>query len=235
MHINKIKKAFSFIGMEGVATKITTLFLISGIGVLLFTQHIIFSSSGKALHLPQNQEFPKTDFLREDVINGKAFSGELTHGLAVLMRVRWPKESEYPVLIKLDGSQNLISSTKDNNSKCKIQGMAYTGSSSPVTINIDFKEITCEVNGIIERHEIDGRIINIKAETVPASVAFKKKLQSLKNDLKTKTDKKSIALIKYSIKKIEKGGPALVLPAHVQIQGQTLQKDGKVVIESVNK
>ena len=41
-----------------------------------------------------------------------------------------------------------------------------------------FKEITCEVNGIIERHEIDGRIINIKAETVPASVAFKKKLQS---------------------------------------------------------
>jgi hypothetical protein len=221
--------------MEGVATKITTLFLISGIGVLLFTQHIIFSSSGKALHLPQNQEFPKTDFLREDVINGKAFSGELTHGLAVLMRVRWPKESEYPVLIKLDGSQNLISSTKDNNSKCKIQGMAYTGSSSPVTINIDFKEITCEVKGIIERHEIDGRIINIKAETVPASVAFKKKLQSLKNDLKTKTDKKSIALIKYSIKKIEKGGPALVLPAHVQIQGQTLQKDGKVVIESVNK
>ena len=116
-----------------------------------------------------------------------------------------------------------------------MQGMAYTGSSSPVTINIDFKEITCEVNGIIERHEIDGHIINIKAETVPASVAFKKKLQSLKNDLKTKTDEGSIALIKYSIKKIEEAGPALVLPAHVQIQGQTLQKDGKVVIESVNK
>ena len=155
MHINKIKKAFSFIGMEGVATKITTLSLISGIGVLLFTQHIIFSSSGKALHLPQNQEFPKTDFLIEDdVINDKAFSGELTHELAVLMSVRWPRESEYPILIKLDGSQNLITSTKDNNSKCEIQGMAYTGSSSPVTINIDFKEITCEVNGIIERHEI---------------------------------------------------------------------------------
>ena len=98
-----------------------------------------------------------------------------------------------------------------------------------------FKEIICEVNGIIERHEIDGRIINIKAETVPASVAFKKKIQSLKNDLKTKTDKKSIALIKYSIKKIEKAGPALVLPAHIQIQGRTLQKNGKMVIESVNK
>ena len=235
MNKNKIKKAFSFIGMEGVVTKITTLFLISGIGVLLFTQHIIFSSSHKVLHLAQNQEFPKTDFLREDVINGKAFFGELTHELAVLMSVRWPKESEYPVLIKLDGSQNLISSTKDNNSKCKIQGMAYTGSSSPVTINIDFKEITCEVNGIIERHELDGHIINIKAETVPASVAFKKELQSLKNDLKTKTDEGSITLIKYSIKKIEEAGPALVLPAHVQIQGQTLQKDGKVVIESVNK
>lgn len=235
MHINKIKKAFSFIGMEGVATKITTLSLISGIGVLLFTQHIIFSYSGKALHSPQNQEFPKTDFLRENVINGKAFSGELTHELAVLMSVRWPQESENPVLINLDGSQNLISSTKDNNSKCKIQGMAYTGNSSLVTINIDFKEITCEVNGIIERHEIDGRIINIKAETVPASVAFKKKLQSLKNDLKTKTDEGSIALIKYSIKKIEEAGRALVLPAHIQIQGRTLKKDGKVVIESVNR
>ena len=112
MNVNKIKNAFSFIGMEGVATKITTLCLISGIGILLFTQHIIFSSSGKALHSPQNQEFPKTDFLREDVINGKAFSGELTHELAVLMSVRQPEESEYPVLIKLDGSQNLISSTK---------------------------------------------------------------------------------------------------------------------------
>ncbi len=222
--------------MEGVATKITTLSLISGIGVLLFTQHIIFSSSGKALHLPQNQEFPKTDFLIEDdVINDKAFSGELTHELAVLMSVRWPRESEYPILIKLDGSQNLITSTKDNNSKCEIQGLAYTGSSSPVTINIDFKEITCEVNGIIERHELDGRIINIKAETVPASVAFKKKLQSLKNDLKTKTDEGSISLIKYSIKKIEEAGPALVLPAHIQIQGRTLQKNGKMVIESVNK
>jgi len=234
MNINKIKKAFSFIGMEGVATKITTLSLISGIGVLLFTQHIIFSSSRKALHSPQNPDFAKTDFLREDVINGKAFSGELTHELAVLMSVRWPKESEYPVLIKLDGSQNLISSTKDNNSKCAIQGMAYTGSSSPVTINIDFKEITCEVNGIIERHEIDGSIINIKAETVPASVAFKKKLQSLKNDLKTKTDEGSIALIKYSIKKIEEAGPALVLPAHIQIQGRIHRHNGKVVIETLN-
>ena len=235
MNINKIKNAFSFIGMEGVATKITTICLISGIGILLFTEHIIFSSSGKALHLPQNQEFPKTDSLIEDVINGKAFSGELTHELAVLMSVSRPNESEYPVLIKLDGFQNLISSTKDNNSKCAIQGMAYTGSSSPVTINIDFKEITCEVNGIIERHELDGHIINIKAETVPASVAFKKELQSLKNDLKTKTDKGSIALIKYSIKKIEEAGPALVLPAHIQIQGRTLKKDDKVVIESVNK
>lgn len=197
-------------------------------------QYLIRNRS-KALHLAQNQEFPKTDFLREDVINGKAFSGELTHELAVLMSVRWPKESEYLVLIKLDGSQNLISSTKENNSKCKIQGMAYTGNSSPVTINIDFKEITCEVNGIIEIHELDGRIINIKAETVPASVAFKKELQSLKNDLKTKTDEGSITLIKYSIKKIEEAGPALVLPAHIQIQGRTLKKDGKVVIESINR
>jgi hypothetical protein len=45
MHINKIKKAFSFIGMEGVATKITTLSLISGIGVLLFTLPFYFEKS----------------------------------------------------------------------------------------------------------------------------------------------------------------------------------------------
>jgi len=84
-------------------------------------------------------------------------------------------------------------------------------------------------------HEIDGRIINIKAETVPASVEFKNKLHSLKNDLKKKTDEDSIALIKYYIKKIEDADPALVLPAHIQIQVRTLKKDGKVVIESVNK
>jgi len=85
MSINKIKKAFSFIGMEGTAAKITTLSLVSGIGILLFTQHIIFSSSGKSLHLPQNQNFAKIDFSREDVIKGKAFSGELMHDLAVLI------------------------------------------------------------------------------------------------------------------------------------------------------
>ena len=99
MSINKIKKAFSFIGIEGTAAKITTLSLVSGIGILLFTQHIIFSSSGKALHLPQNQNFAKTDFSREDVIKSKGFSRELMQDLAVLISVRWPKESEYPVLI----------------------------------------------------------------------------------------------------------------------------------------
>ena len=234
MNKNKIKKAFSFIGMEGVATKITTLSLISGIGILLFTQHLISSSSGKALHLPQTQNFAKTDFSREGVIKGKAFSGELMQDLAVLISVRWPKESEYPVLIKLDKSHNLFSSTKDTNSKCMIQGIGYTGSSNPATIDIDFKEIICEVNGSMETHEIVGHIRNIKAETVPASVAFKKKIQSLKNDLKTKTDEESIELIKHYIKKIEVAGPALILPAHTQIQGRIIQKDDKVVIETLN-
>ena len=76
MNVNKIKNAFSFIGMEGLATKITTLSLISGIGILLFTQHLIFSSSSKRLHLPQNPDFVKTNFSREDFINGEVFSGE---------------------------------------------------------------------------------------------------------------------------------------------------------------
>ena len=119
MNINKIKKAFSFLSMESVATKITTLCLISGIGVLLFTQHLISSSSDKP------------------------FSGELTDGLAVLMNVKHPKDSFYPVYIKLDDSRNLIRSNKGNNSKCGIRGMAYTGSSSPATIDIAFKGIIC--------------------------------------------------------------------------------------------
>jgi hypothetical protein len=33
MNVNKIKNAFSFIGMEGLTTKITTLSLISGIDI----------------------------------------------------------------------------------------------------------------------------------------------------------------------------------------------------------
>jgi|LauGreDrversion4_2_1035121.scaffolds.fasta_scaffold30202_7 hypothetical protein len=76
MNINKIKNAFSFIEMESIGAKITTLSLISGIVVLLFTHNIIFSSSDKS------------------------FSGELTDGLAVLMNVKHPKDSFFPVNIK---------------------------------------------------------------------------------------------------------------------------------------
>ncbi len=107
-------------------------------------------------------------------------------------------------------------------------------SQDPTAINIDFTEATCEVNGIFETHKIDGKIWNIVAETVPASVAFKKKLQSLKNNLKTKTDEGSIALIKYSIKKIEESAPVLVLPARTQIQGRIHRHNGKVDIETLN-
>lgn len=211
MNINKIKKAFSFIGMEGVATKITTLCLISGISILLFTQDIMFSSSDKS------------------------FSGELTNGLAVLMNVKHPTDSFYPVYIKLDDSRNLIRSNKGNNSKCEIRGMAYTGSSSPATIDIAFKGITCEDNGIFKTHKIDGRIINIRAETVPSKVLYENKIQSIKNDMEThKIHKKSIPFFKRFIKKIEDAGFALILPAHTQIQGRILQKEGKVIIETVN-
>ncbi len=104
MNINKIKNAFSFIGMEGVATKITTLSLVSGIGVLLFTQHIIFSSSRKALNSPQKPDFAKTDFSIENFINGKSFSGKLMNELAVLTSGRSLRAD---VGIELAGSQNL--------------------------------------------------------------------------------------------------------------------------------
>lgn len=237
MNINKIKKAFSFIGMEGVATKITTLSLISGIGVLLFTQHLISSSSSKTLDLNQNQEFSKTDLLEEDFINGIAFSGELIHELVVLSNPR-SRESFSDVYLR---SRNFINPSNGNNSKCIIQGKALPisqhssmGISRPASINIDFTEVTCEINGIFETHKIDGHIWNIKAETVPASVAFKDKIQSLNDDLKTETDKKVIAIKRSLIKKIEESEPVLVLPARTQIQGAIIhQNNGAVVIKIV--
>lgn len=239
MNVNKIKNAFSFIGMEGLATKITTLSLISGIGILLFTQHLIFSSSSKGLHLPQNPDFVKTNFSREDFINGEVFSGELINELVVLLSNRPSRHALYNVYIRC---QNFINLSNANNSKCMILGKAYPtslrnsiGTSIPAVIDIEFNEVTCEVSGIIETHEIDGHIMNIITETVPASVAFKQKLQSLENKLKTETDKKRVAVLKSQIKKIEEAGPALVVPAHTQIQGRIIQKDDKVVIETLNK
>lgn len=229
MNVNKIKNAFSFIGMEGVATKITTLCLISGIGILLFTQHIIFSSSGKALHSPQNPDFAKTDFSIENFINGQPFSGKLMDELAVLTSGRSLPEK---VVIELTGFQNL----------CIIPGFAHPSVVNPDTIEISFKEITCKAKGIIENHEIDGRIINIKAATVPVSIVLKQKIQSLKNDLKTKTDEKSKDSINRLIKKIEESETALVLPALTKIRGRIIRNDGKdftglspkVIIETLN-
>lgn len=54
-------------------------------------------------------------------------------------------------------------------------------------------DLLCYLPGLA--HSCLGRLCYPiwEAETVPASVAVKKKLQSLKNDLKTKTDEGSIA------------------------------------------
>ena len=235
MSINKIKKAFSFISMKGVVTKITTLSLISGIGVLLFTQHLISSSSNKTLDLKQNQEFTKTDLLEEDFLSGKAFSGELMQELVVLSN----PESFPDVLIR---SRNFINPSNANNSKCIIQGKALPisqrssmGISRPASINIDFTEVTCEVNGIFETHKIDGHIMNIVAETVPATVAFKDKIQSLNDNLKTETDKKVIAVYRSLINQLEKTEPVLVLPARTEIQGAIMHlNNGTMVIDSLN-
>jgi len=235
MNINKIKKTFSFISMKGVVTKITTLSLISGIGVLLFTQHLISSSSNKTLDLKQNQEFTKTDLLEEDFLSGKAFSGELMQELVVLSN----PESFPDVLIR---SRNFINPSNANNSKCIIQGKALPisqrssmGISRPASINIDFTEVTCEVNGIFETHKIDGHIMNIVAETVPATVAFKDKIQSLNDNLKTETDKKVIAVYRSLINQLEKTEPVLVLPARTEIQGAIMHlNNGTMVIDSLN-
>ena len=235
MNINKIKKTFSFISMKSVVTKITTLSLISGIGVLLFTQHLISSSSNKTLDLKQNQEFTKTDLLEEDFLSGKAFSGELMQELVVLSN----PESFPDVLIR---SRNFINPSNANNSKCIIQGKALPisqrssmGISRPASINIDFTEVTCEVNGIFETHKIDGHIMNIVAETVPATVAFKDKIQSLNDNLKTETDKKVIAVYRSLINQLEKTEPVLVLPARTEIQGAIMHlNNGTMVIDSLN-
>lgn len=235
MNVNKIKKTFSFISMKGVVTKITTLSLISGIGVLLFTQHLISSSSNKTLDLKQNQEFTKTDLLEEDFLSGKAFSGELMQELVVLSN----PESFPDVLIR---SRNFINPSNVNNSKCIIQGKALPisqrssmGISRPASINIDFTEVTCEVNGIFETHKIDGHIMNIVAETVPATVAFKDKIQSLNDNLKTETDKKVIAVYRSLINQLEKTEPVLVLPARTEIQGAIMHlNNGTMVIDSLN-
>lgn len=235
MNINKIKKTFSFISMKSVVTKITTLSLISGIGVLLFTQHLISSSSNKTLDLKQNQEFTKTDLLEEDFLSGKAFSGELMQELVVLSN----PESFPDVLIR---SRNFINSSNANNSKCIIQGKALPisqrssmGISRPASININFTEVTCEVNGIFETHKIDGHIMNIVAETVPATVAFKDKIQSLNDNLKTETDKKVIAVYRSLINQLEKTEPVLVLPARTEIQGAIMHlNNGTMVIDSLN-
>lgn len=221
--------------MKSVVTKITTLSLISGIGVLLFTQHLISSSSNKTLDLKQNQEFTKTDLLEEDFLSGKAFSGELMQELVVLSN----PESFPDVLIR---SRNFINPSNANNSKCIIQGKALPisqrssmGISRPASINIDFTEVTCEDNGIFETHKIDGHIMNIVAETVPATVAFKDKIQSLNDNLKTETDKKIIAVYRSLINQLEKTEPVLVLPARTEIQGAIMHlNNGTVVISSLN-
>lgn len=221
--------------MKSVVTKITTLSLISGIGVLLFTQHLISSSSNKTLDLKQNQEFTKTDLLEEDFLSGKAFSGELMQELVVLSN----PESFPDVLIR---SRNFINPSNANNSKCIIQGKALPisqrssmGISRPASININFTEVTCEVNGIFETHKIDGHIMNIVAETVPATVAFKDKIQSLNDNLKTETDKKVIAVYRSLINQLEKTEPVLVLPARTEIQGAIMHlNNGTMVIDSLN-
>ena len=235
MNINKIKKAFSCIRMDWITAKITTLSMISIIWGILFSRHILSPYSDKASHLPQNQEFTKTDLLEEDFLSGKAFSGELMQELVVLSN----PESFPDVLIR---SRNFINPSNANNSKCIIQGKALPisqrssmGISRPASINIDFTEVTCEVNGIFETHKIDGHIMNIVAETVPATVAFKDKIQSLNDNLKTETDKKVIAVYRSLINQLEKTEPVLVLPARTEIQGAIMYlNNGTMVIDSLN-
>ena len=180
-----------------IFAKTTTLFLVFGIGILLFTQHIIFSSS--------NRSVKKFEF-NDD----KEVFGELLGPIAVSSEANSPDDQlAVPVVIKLNEHQDLIDSIKTPHSVCWVIGVAYT-TSRVDTIEIALQGIGCNVNGVIENHKIDGKLIKIEAKRTPAAVALKDKLEKLKSSLHD-FDKREALIAKYHIKEIEEAPPFLVV------------------------
>ena len=190
-----------------IFAKTTTLFLVFGIGILLFTQHIIFSSS--------NRSVKKFEF------NGnKEVFGKLLHTIIVSSEVHNPEDPlATHVLIKLDEHQDLI---KTPHSMCQIMGMAYTRSRAD-TIEIALQELVCDVNGVMETHKIDIKLIEIEAKRIPAAVALKDKLENLKSSL-LDFDKREALIAKHHIKEIEEAPPFLVVANNTIINSSHYQK-----------
>ena len=193
-----------------IFAKTTTLFLVFGIGILLFTQHIIFSSSNR---------FVKKFEFNDD----KEVFGQLLSTIVVSSEVHSPEDPlAAPVLMKLDEHQDLINSIKTPHSMCRIIGMAYTRSRAD-TIEIALQKLVCDVNGVIETHKIDIKLIEIEAKRTPAAVALKDKLEKLKSSLHD-FDKREVAIAKYYIKEIDKAPPFLVVANNTIINSSHYQK-----------
>ena len=189
-----------------IFAKTTTLFLVFGIGILLFTQHIIFSSA--------NRSVKKFEFN-----NDKEVFGELLGTIAVSSEAHSPDDQlAVDVVIKLDDHQDLINSIKTPHSVCRVMGMAYTRSGAD-TIEIALQELHCNVNGVIETHKIDGKLIKIEAKRTPAAVALKDELEKLKSS----EDSKHLSL-KHYIKEIEDYPPFLVVANNTIINSSHYQK-----------
>ena len=189
-----------------IFAKTTTLFLVFGIGILLFTQHIIFSSS--------NRSVKKLEF------NGnKEVFGELLGTIAVSSEAHSPDDQlAVPVVIKLDDHQDLINSIKTPHSVCRVVGMAYTRIVAD-TIEIALQELHCNVNGVIETHKIDGKLIEIEAKRTPAAVALKDELKKLK-----RFDDSKHSPLKDYIKEIEESPPFLVVANNTVLHSSHYKK-----------
>jgi hypothetical protein len=185
-----------------IFAKTTTLFLVFGIGILLFTQHIIFSSS--------NRSVKKFEFN-----NDKEVFGELLHTIIVSSDAYRPDDQGAgTVLIKLDDHQDLIDSIKTPHSMCRITGRAYTGSIAD-TIEIALQELVCDVNGVMETHKIDGKLIGIEAKRMTGAEVIKNL---------NLADKLNNERGEYRIKKIEESPPFLVVANNTIIHSSHYQK-----------
>ena len=188
-----------------IFSQTTALLLISGIGILLFTQHIMFSSTNRSL----TQKFELND--------DKVLFGQLMHDTYVPGEVH---SSDDPlagyVVIKLDDHLDSIDSIKIPSSMCRVVGVAYNRNLRADTLEIALQELICDVNGVIESHKIDAKLIELKAKSILAAVVMKDKLEAMKNSLHD-SDKRAAMISEYYIKEIEDAPPFLVLSANTLI------------------
>lgn len=127
------------------------------------------------------------------------------------------------VLIKLDDHLDSIDSIKIPPSMCKVEGVAYNRSPRADILEIALQELICDVNGVVENHKIDVKLIEIKAKSIPAAVVMKNELRAMNKDLHD-SDKRTAKIAKYYIKDIEDAPPFLFLSANTLIHSSHFLK-----------